>query len=428
MNHFQAVDGVLHAEQVPLTRVAAEVGTPVYVYSRATLVRHFQVMDAALAAIPHTICYSVKSNSNLAVLQLLAALGSGFDIVSEGELLRVLQAGGDPAKVVFSGVGKRRDELRAALRAGIMSINVESAFELDDVAAVARELGVVAPVSLRVNPDVDANTHEYIATGLRTSKFGVAIDQARPLYRRIADSPHMQAVGVDCHIGSQIVDVQPLTDAMDRVLLLVDELRDEGIAIHHVDMGGGLGIRYRDEAPATPRSLGEAYASRLGPRGLRLVVEPGRVISGNAGVLLMRVLGAKQNGGRTFCIVDAAMNDNIRPCLYKAWQGIEPVTPRPGPPVMVDVVGPVCESGDFFARDRELAPVRTGDLLAMTSCGAYGFVMASNYNSRARPAEVMVHGDSYTVVRDREALSDLWRGERRLDSALTALLPGDGIE
>jgi len=411
LNHFELIDGVMHAEGVSLQRIAAEVGTPTYVYSRATLVRHLRVMTRALAGVEHTICYSVKSNSNLAVIQLLAALGSGFDIVSVGELRRVLRAGGDPAKIVFSGVGKRRDEIAAALRAGIMSINVESAFELDDVEAVANSLGAVAPVSLRVNPDVDAQTHEYIATGLRSNKFGVPIDGALELYRRVHTSPHMSAVGVDCHIGSQIVDVAPLVEAMDRVLELVDQLGSEGIAIHHLDMGGGLGIRYRDESPATPRALGEAYAARLAPRGLKLVVEPGRVISGNAGLMLTRVLGQKRNGDKNFCIVDGAMNDNIRPALYKAWQRMEAVAPRPGEPLTVDVVGPVCESGDFFARDRALPPLQTGDLLAMMSCGAYGFVMSSNYNSRTRPAEVMVHGDTYTVVRERERVEDLWRGE-----------------
>lgn len=426
MNHFDYRDGELFAEDVPLAKIAAEVGTPVYVYSRATFVRHFRVMQRALDAVPNTICYSVKANSNLAVLQLLARLGSGFDIVSVGELQRVLLAGGDPQKIVFSGVGKRRDELEAALRAGVLSINVESAFELDLVEEVAAELGVQAPISLRVNPDVDAKTHEYIATGLRSSKFGVPLADALGLYRRINDSSHLLAVGVDCHIGSQITDVAPLVEAMDRVLELVDRLRDEGMDIHHLDMGGGLGIRYKDETPMTPRTLGDAYAARLVPRGISLVVEPGRVIAGNAGVLLMTVLGNKRNGDRRFCIVDAAMNDNIRPALYKAWQAIAPVQLRDGDTETMDVVGPICETGDFFGRDRELVTPQKGDLLAMLSCGAYGFVMSSNYNSRQRPAEVMVHGDSYTVIRAREEIADLTRGERMLGEEWSGLRADDG--
>ena len=425
MNHFEHIDGALHAEQVPVAQIAAEVGTPVYIYSRATLVRHFQVMQQALSAVPNTICYSVKANSNIAVLQLLAKLGSGFDIVSVGELQRVLAAGGDPSKVVFSGVGKRRDEIAAALRAGVMSINVESAFELELVDEVAGQLGIPAPISLRVNPDVDARTHEYIATGLKTSKFGVPFDAAFPLYEKVAKSPNLRPVGVDCHIGSQITEPAPLVEAMDRMLELVDALVARGMTIEHLDMGGGLGIRYKDETPMTPRVLGQAYAERLGPRGMKLVVEPGRVIAGNAGILAMTVLGAKDNGEKRFCVVDAAMNDNIRPALYKAWQDIVPVQPRPGEPVTVDVVGPICETGDFFGKDRPLPPLQTGDLLAMRSCGAYGFCMASNYNSRGRPAEVMVHGSSYSVIRPREEAASLFRDEVLLSDAWAELRDDD---
>ncbi|MCO4760997.1 MAG: diaminopimelate decarboxylase [Myxococcales bacterium] len=416
MNHFERdADGVLHGEGVSLIDLADAVGTPTYVYSEATFSRHYRVMDEALSGVDHLICYSVKANSNLAVLQLLASLGSGFDIVSAGELARVIAAGGDPAKVVFSGVGKRDDEIAAALRAGILSINVESGWELERCAAVAEELGIPAPISLRVNPDVDAKTHAYIATGLRSSKFGVPFEEALPLYRFAHASPHLRIVGVDCHIGSQIVEPAPLVEALERVLELVDTLQSEGVQLHHIDMGGGLGITYKDERPAPPKAIGEAYAARLAPRGLQLLVEPGRVIAGNAGLMLMRVLGTKVNGTKTFVITDAAMNDNIRPSLYKAWQDLVPVTlDAEKEEQVVDVVGPICESGDFFAHDRPLQTMQRGDLLAMRSTGAYGFSMASNYNSRTRAAEVMVHGETYTVVRPREQVAELFASERLL--------------
>ncbi len=440
MDHFHrtGADGSddLHVEGVALTAIAEAVGTPTYVYSRATLERHYRVMDDALAGLPHTICYSVKANSNLAVLGVLAKLGSGFDIVSVGELERVLRAGGEPAKVVFSGVGKRDDELRRALQVGIRAFNVESAFELERLEAVAAALGQRAPISLRVNPDVDPGTHPYIATGLRSSKFGVPMPEALPLFLRAAQSPHLRVVGVDCHIGSQIVEIAPLVDALDRILTLVDRLAEHGVALDHVDMGGGLGIPYRDEAPAPPDALGRAYAERLSPRGLELIVEPGRLIVGNAGVLLMRVLGTKggalpgagddptAQAATRFVIVDAAMNDNIRPALYGAWQAIEPVAGEVacrGDPAPVDVVGPICESGDFLARARPLPPLRRDDLLAMRSAGAYGFSMASTYNSRPRAAEVLVDGDLFAVVRQREDLASLWREERDLATFETAL-------
>ncbi len=419
MDHFHRVDGALYAEDVPLAEIAARVGTPTYVYSRATIERHYRVMDEALAALPHTICYSVKACSNLAILGLLARLGSGFDIVSVGELERVLAAGGDRRRVVFSGVGKRDDEIARALEVGIRAFNVESAWELDRIAQVAATLGARAPISLRVNPDVDPRTHAYIATGLRSSKFGVPMDEARALYRFAASHPNLDVVGIDCHIGSQIVEIEPLAHALDRVLALVDELAADGITLHHVDMGGGLGITYKDERPAPPEALGRAYAERLRPRGLELIVEPGRVIVGNAGVLLMRVLGVKDNAERRFVIVDAAMNDNIRPSLYGAFQAIEPVAPVAASAEQreVDVVGPICESGDFLAKGRALPPLRQGELLAMRSAGAYGFSMASTYNSRQRAAEVLVDGATWTTIRRREALADLWRDERTLDEA-----------
>ncbi len=419
MNHFDYIDDVMHGESVSLERLAEEVGTPTYVYSRATLARHYLVMTEALAALDHLICYSVKANSNIAVLQLLASLGSGFDIVSIGELRRVLLAGGDPAKVVFSGIGKRDDEIEAALTAGVCCINVESSGELERVESVAAARSLVAPISIRVNPDIDPKTHPYIATGLRSSKFGVPYGEAYELYLQADRSTHLEIVGIDCHIGSQIVEVKPLVEALDRMLALIDRLQEVGIEVQHVDMGGGLGITYNDEKPALPRELGEAYATRLGERGLKLVVEPGRVIAGNAGVLLMRVLGVKSNGLRTFVIVDAAMNDNLRPALYDAWQGMAPVKRQDRERQVVDVVGPICETGDFLARDRPLEALEPGELLAMQSAGAYGFSMASNYNSRRRAAEVMVHGETYTVIRQREAIEQLWADERLLDEGET---------
>ena len=427
MNHFALEDGLLHGEGVSLTALADQVGTPCYVYSRATLVRHYQVMDRALAGVPHVICYSVKANSNLAVLQLLAGLGSGFDIVSVGELRRVLQAGGDPTKVVFSGVGKRADEIAAALEAGIASINIESAHELAMIERVAAASGHLAPISVRVNPDVDAKTHAYIATGLKSSKFGVPVQEAFDLYLRAHRSTHIRVVGVDCHIGSQIVEVAPLVEAMDRMLALIDRLQDHGIRIGHLDMGGGLGITYKDEKPAPPRELGQAYAARLAPRGIKLVVEPGRVIAGNAGLLLMRVLAVKDNGPKRFVIVDAGMNDNLRPKLYKAWQRIVPVHDTGAAARTVDVVGPVCETGDFLALDRVLPAVSPGDLLAMLSAGAYGFSMTSNYNGRPRPPEVMVHGDSWTLIREREPLERLWQGEHLLPHAQASARDEDAL-
>jgi len=432
MHHFQQKDGALHAEDVPLSRIAAEVGTPTYVYSRATFVRHYRVMDEALAKAPHTICYAVKACSNLAVLQLLASLGSGFDIVSLGELRRALLAGADPQRIVFSGVGKRDDEIAAALKAGILCLNVESEGELARIEAVAAGLGLRAPVSVRVNPEVDAGTHKYIATGLKTSKFGVAMGDALALYRRAAASRHVRVVGIDSHIGSQILEVAPLIEAVEKVVQLVDQLKAEGIALSHLDVGGGLGIAYRDEEPAPPAALGAAMTALANSRGLHLLVEPGRVIAGNAGLLMTRVIGKKANHDKNFVVVDAAMNDNIRPALYGAWHGIVPVIDHDLRPVYrVDVVGPVCESGDFLAQDRELQDVEPGELLAVLGCGAYGFSMASNYNSRARGAEVLVHGSSYSVVRRRESVEDLWRGEQLLSAdaldVSTTLLPSHEI-
>lgn len=414
MDHFEYRDGRLYAEEVDLTQLAEAFGTPCYVYSRATIERHWHAFDAALQGQRHLVCYAVKANSNLAVLNIMARLGSGFDIVSVGELERVLKAGGDPARVVFSGVGKRADEMRRALQVGIKCFNVESAAELERLNQVAGEMALQAPVSIRVNPDVDANTHPYISTGLKENKFGIEIEQALAVYRHAASLPHLRVVGVDCHIGSQLTGVAPFVDALDRVLHLVAELRDAGITIEHLDVGGGLGIRYRDETPPQPAEYAAAIRERLGDAGLELLIEPGRAIVGNAGVLLTRVEYLKQTGDKHFAIVDAAMNDLLRPSLYSAWQAIVPLQPRrDAAPRHYDIVGPVCETGDFLGKERELAIV-AGDLLAVRSAGAYGFSMSSNYNSRPRPAELMVDADQVHVVRRRETLEELYQQESLL--------------
>ena len=414
MDHFTRIDGRLHGEQVPLERLAERFGTPLYVYSRATLERHWHAFDSALGELPHLVCYAVKANSNLGVLDVLARLGSGFDIVSGGELERVRRAGGDPARVVFSGVGKRADEMAAALAAGIRCFNVESAAELARLNSVAGQAGAVAPVSLRVNPDVDAGTHPYIATGLRENKFGVDIDAAFALYREAAAMPHVAVTGIDCHIGSQLTALAPFTDALRRVLALVDRLAEAGIGLDHLDLGGGLGIRYHDEIPPEPADYVQALRPLLAGRELELLIEPGRAIAGNAGVLLTRVEHLKSTEAHDFAIVDAAMNDLIRPALYQAWMAIEPVTENgTGETRRYDVVGPVCETGDFLGKARELT-LAEGDLLAVRGAGAYGFVMSSNYNTRPRAAEVLVDGDRAHLVRARETLDDLLRGEQTL--------------
>jgi diaminopimelate decarboxylase len=414
MDHFLYRDGRLYAEDVDLEALAATYGTPAYVYSRATLTRHFQVMTAALGDQPHLICYAVKANANLAVLDVLARLGSGFDIVSCGELARVLHAGGDPAKVVFSGVGKRAAELEQALSMGIRCFNVESIPELRRLDGVARTHGVTAPVSLRVNPDVDAQTHPYIATGLKDNKFGIPIAEAEAVYRLAAELPGIRVVGVDCHIGSQLTKTAPFVDALDLVLALVDRLAAQGIPLEHLDVGGGLGIRYRDETPPDPAEYATALRQRLTGRSLQLVLEPGRVLVGNAGILLTRVEYLKAQGERHFAIVDAGMNDLLRPALYQAWQEIVPVRAHPERPEQVyDVVGPVCETADFLGKARPLR-IAEGDLLAVRSAGAYGFVMASQYNARPRPPELLVDGARVHVARERESVTDLWAGESLL--------------
>jgi diaminopimelate decarboxylase len=415
MDHFTYRDGRLWAEDIDLGDVVRRVGTPCYVYSRATLERHWRVFDAAIGGHAHLICYAVKANSNLAVLQVLARLGSGFDIVSVGELQRVLQAGGDPSRVVFSGVGKRADEMHRALQAGIRCFNVESESELRRLNEVAGQCGHPAPVSLRVNPDVDAGTHPYISTGLRENKFGIAIDTALQTYRQAAALPHLRVTGVDCHIGSQLTDTRPFVDALERVQRLVGQLQEEGITLQHIDLGGGLGIRYQaQDNPPSPDAYIRALLEKLGDSRLEILLEPGRALIGNAGILLTRVEYLKHTAARHFAIVDAAMNDLQRPALYDAWHDIIPVQPREGAPSLsYDVVGPVCETGDFLGKQRDLA-LAAGDILAVRSAGAYGFSMSSNYNSRPRAAEVMVDGKRLHIIRDRETLEDLYRGEHLL--------------
>ncbi len=407
----------LTIEDVALEDIAREVGTPCFVYSRAAIEGAWLEYDRALAGVAHEICYAVKANSNLAVLDVLGRLGAGFDIVSAGELERVLAVGVSASRVVFSGVGKRDAEMAAALAAGVGCFNVESAAELERLAAVAASAGQRAPVSLRVNPDVDALTHPYITTGLSENKFGIPIDEAPALYARAAASPSLTVRGVDCHIGSQLARLAPFLAALDHVLALADALESEGIGITHLNLGGGLGIRYRDESPPSPAELARALAGRLAGRDLVLVLEPGRSIAGNAGMLLTRVEYLKRNGDKRFAIVDAAMNDLIRPALYGAWQEIVAVTPREGIPEPCEIVGPVCESGDFLGRERRLV-LETGDLLAVRSAGAYGFVMSSNYNTRPRAAEVMVDGGRHHVVRRRERVQDLFAGESVLPAVI----------
>jgi diaminopimelate decarboxylase len=411
MTAFTQKNGELFAENVALAEIAARYGTPTYVYSRAALTAHFQSYADALKGCDHLVCYAVKANSNIAVLNVLARLGAGFDIVSVGELERVLAAGGDAKKIVFSGVGKTASEMRRALEVGIHCFNVESDAELDVLNAVAAELNVIAPVSLRVNPDVDANTHPYISTGLKENKFGVDIQQARVIYQRAAKLSHLQVVGIDCHIGSQLTDATPFLDALERVLSLIDQLAEDGIVLKHLDLGGGLGVRYRNEQPPTPGDYIAKVRERLAGRNLKLMFEPGRSIAANAGVLLTRVEFLKPTSHKNFAIIDAAMNDLIRPALYQAWMDITVVQPKSDRESrLYDLVGPVCETGDFLGKDRELA-IAAGDLLAVHGAGAYGFTMSSNYNSRGRAAEIMVDGDQIYVVRERETITDLMRGE-----------------
>ena len=410
MSAFRLVGGELHAERVPLGAVAERFGTPCFVYSRAAIESGYREFDAAFAGQPHLVCYAVKANSNLAVLNLLARAGCGFDIVSGGELERVIAAGGHPAKTVFSGVGKTALEIAAALDTGILCFNVESAAELELLETVAGRAGKIAPVSLRVNPDVDPRTHPYISTGLKESKFGIAWTDAPALYRRAAALPHIAVHGIDCHIGSQVTDLAVYVEAAEKLFALVDRIEADGIALAHVDLGGGLGIRYRSEETIDPYQYALAVQRARGARKHRLLFEPGRFLVGNAGVLLTRVLYLKPGEARDFAIVDAAMNDLIRPALYDAWHDVEAVRPRSGAPLRWQIVGPVCESADFLAHDRDLA-LAEGDLLAVRSAGAYAFAMSSNYNSRPRACEVVIDGADMHLARSRETNRELFARE-----------------
>ncbi|MNJ28489.1 Diaminopimelate decarboxylase [compost metagenome] len=413
MDAFNYRDGELFAEGVALSAIAEKFGTPTYVYSRAHIEAQYRSYADALQGVSHLVCFAVKANSNLGVLNVLARLGAGFDIVSGGELERVLAAGGRADRVVFSGVGKTREDMRRALEVGVHCFNVESTDELERLQVVAAEMGLRAPISLRVNPDVDAGTHPYISTGLKENKFGIAIADAEEVYIRAAQLPNLEVVGVDCHIGSQLTTLEPFLDALDRLLALIDRLGDCGIHLRHLDLGGGVGVRYRDEEPPLAGDYIKAIRERLGDRDLALVFEPGRYIVANAGVLLSRVEYLKHTEHKDFAIVDAAMNDLIRPALYQAWMNVTAVQPRAGEGRTYDVVGPICETGDFLAKERTLN-LAEGDLLAVHSAGAYGFVMSSNYNTRGRCAEVLVDGDQAFEVRRRETVAELFAGESLL--------------
>jgi len=416
MNHFEYRNGEMFAEEVPLQKIAREIGTPAYVYSLATLKRHFKVFDQAFAKAPHIVCFSVKANSNLALLRAFAKEGSGFDIVSGGELFRALKVGADPKKIVFSGVGKKKQEIEYALDAGILMFNVESEEELFALNEIAAGVGKKAPISLRVNPDVDPQTHPYISTGMKKAKFGVDIKKSLDGYKKALALKNVDVVGVDCHIGSQLTSVTPFVDALAKVReyldrVLAGEMKKEGAQIRYLDLGGGLGISYNDEKPPLPDEYAAAIIRGLEGLDVTLILEPGRVIVGNAGVLLTEVQYIKETDTKKFVIVDGGMNDLIRPALYGSYQAIQPVAESKAEKIVADVVGPICESGDFFAKDREVARPKRGDLLAVMSAGAYGFTMASNYNSHPKPPEVLVDGDKYYVVRKRESLEDLINGE-----------------
>jgi diaminopimelate decarboxylase len=414
MDYFNYRNDELFAEDVAVQDIVYKYGSPCYIYSRATLERHWNAFDRAFGEQPHLICYAVKANSNIAILNLLARLGSGFDIVSLGELERVITAGGDPKKIVFSGVGKREDEILAALKIGIRCFNIEVSGELDRINRLAGQLGVIAPVSFRVNPNVDAKTHPYISTGLKENKFGIDIQQALTEYRRAAAMPHINVTGIDCHIGSQLTETRPFLDALDKILDLVSALEAEGIKLHHLDLGGGLGICYKDERPPEPAEYIQAILARLGKTDFEILLEPGRAIVGNAGILVTQVEYLKPTDHKNFAIVDAAMNDLVRPSLYSSWQNIIPVNLKSNAAETTwDIVGPVCETGDFLGKERPLK-IAEGDLLAIRSSGAYGFTMSSNYNSRPKLAELIVDGNNLHVIRERETIAQLWAGEHLL--------------
>src|SRR5918994_389742 len=416
MNHFEYRNGEMFEEAVAVKRIAREVGTPAYIYSLATLKRHYQVFDQAFAKVPHIVCFSVKANSNLTLLRTFAKEGSGFDIVSGGELFRALKAGGDPKKIVFSGVGKKKDEIEYALNSEILMFNVESEDELVALNEIARALGKKAPISIRVNPDVDPQTHPYISTGMKKAKFGVEIKKSLETYKKAAALPNVDVVGVDCHIGSQLTSLSPFVDALARVReyldrVLVGSLEKEGARIRYLDLGGGLGINYNDETPPQPEEYAKAIIDGLEGLDITLILEPGRVIVGNAGILVTEVQYVKENDAKRFVIVDGGMNDLIRPALYGSYQAIRPVVETKAERIVADVVGPICESGDFFAKDREIGRPQRGDLFAAESAGRFGFTMASNYNSHPKAPEILVDRDKYYVVRKRESFDDLINGE-----------------
>lgn len=411
MHHFEYRDGRLHAEDIPVEDLAKEFGTPLYIYSKATFTRHFEAFDSAFSALPHITCYSVKANSNLCVLRLLASLGAGMDIVSGGELHRALKAGVAPEKIVYSGVGKRPEEIRQALDAGILMFNVESSQELEAISAIASASGRTARISLRINPDVDPKTHPYISTGMKKNKFGMDMESSLKAYKLASQLPGIEPVGIDCHIGSQLTSIDPFLEALDKLVDFYGKLKDMGLDIRYLDLGGGLGITYNEEEPPHPKAFGQALTERLKDLPLTVILEPGRVIAGNAGILVSKVIYTKATPSKMFVIVDAAMNDLVRPSLYGSFHRIAEVVEHGREKAVVDVVGPICESGDFLARDRELARVESGELLAAFSAGAYGFVMSSQYNSRPRAAEVMVDGDKAILARRRETYADLVAAE-----------------
>ena len=409
MDFFQYKNEQLYVEDLPVKQLAEEFGTPLYIYSRATLERHWHAFDSALGKHPHLICYAVKANSNIGILNVMAKLGSGFDIVSQGELERVLEAGGEASKVVFSGVAKSRAEIMRALEVGIRCFNVESVAELHHINQIAGEMGKVAPISLRVNPDVDAHTHPYISTGLKENKFGVSVDEAREVYKLAATLPHVKITGMDCHIGSQLTELQPFLDATDRLIRLMEQLKEDGITLKHLDLGGGLGVTYTDETPPHPSDYATALLNKLkNYEDLEIILEPGRAIAANAGILLAKVQYLKSNESRNFAITDTGMNDMIRPALYEAYMNIIEIDRSlERKKAIYDVVGPVCETSDFLGKQRELA-IAEGDYIAQRSAGAYGASMSSNYNSRPRTAEVLVDGNKAHLIRRRENLSELW--------------------
>lgn len=413
MHYFQYKDKALYCEEVSIDSMASEVGTPFYLYSYRTMVRHYKAFQEAFLSVPHLICYSVKANSNLSVLKTFVDMGSGVDTVSGGEIYRALKAGADPGKIVFSGVGKKEEEIEYGLKTGILMFNVESAQELEAINGIAKRLDLKAPISLRVNPDVDPQTHPYISTGFKNAKFGIDITIAKELYRHARSLKNIDVIGVDCHIGSQLTSVAPFIDALRKIKEMIQSVREDGTDIKYLDLGGGLGITYREETPPHPTTYGEAITKEVEDLDITLIFEPGRVLVGNAGILVTRVIYTKENAEKNFIIVDAAMNDLARPALYGSYHGIKPVQmPDSDEEVTVDVVGPICETGDFLAKDIKVPVFKRGDLMAVMSAGAYGFTMSSNYNSRPRAAEVIVKRDEYTIIRERESYEDLIRGEK----------------